>query len=401
MARELEPGENNIDTCKVVTTADGTKRIQWKVCLPNGQKLKKTTKGKGMTNADVRRRAHKTADDLIKAYGTHGKWKGSSLISEYIEKESIPAVKAADLRPRSISSFERILSILSKFLKGYIISDAARPLALEEVLNNIARKHGTETAKQARKVGNKWLFQRLVLGGVIEYNPFNQVTIPITVQYTAKQKPKGGIALTQDDYDKAIDYMLQADPADPAKTTPKRGRYTAKQLANKRRNVIDFSLLQATTGLRINEAIETKITDVDISGSDVVIEVRDAVSKTHQGRKVPILNKEVAERIRARVKRAPKNQLWLFPSPTLNKKWDRYNAQKAITNFIRDEVAVACDIPELTHSHVWRTTLSTIAATKGIPAEIRAAYFGHGEEVNKTYYTDKTDITPFLDAMKM
>ena len=400
MAAELEPGENNIDTRKVVTTSDGTKRIQWEVCLPNGQKLKKTTKGKGMTNADVRRRAHKTADELIRAYGTHGKWKGSSLISEYIDKESIPAMKAANLRPRTVTSYERILDILSDALTGYLISDASRPLALQEVLDKIAKNHGTETAKQARKVGNKWLFQRLVLEGVIDFNPFNQVTIPITVQHTAKQKPKGGIALSKDDYDKAVDYMLQLDPRDPKKTTPKRGRYTQRQLQNKRRNIIDFCLLQAKTGLRINEIIELKVTDIDISGSDVVVEVREDVSKTHQGRKVPILNKEVAERIRTRVKRAPKSQLWLFPSPTVNKKWDRYNAQKAITKFLRDEVAVECGIPELTHSHVWRTTLSTIAATKGIPAEIRAAYFGHGEEVNKTYYTDKTDIAPFLDAMK-
>lgn len=400
MAKDLEPGQDNIDSRKVTAMSDGTKRIQWSICLPNGRTVNKCTKGKNMTNADVKRRAHKTAEELLKSYGTHGKWKGSSLISDYIDKESIPAMQKAGLRPRTTSSYERILKILSEGLKGYLISDAARPLALQEVLNDIAQKHGTETAKQARKVGNKWLFQRLVLEGVVDTNPFVQVTIPITVQHVAKQKPKGGVALTQQEYDQAIAYMLNLNPADPEKTTPKRGRYTQKQLANKRRNIIDFSLMQATTGLRINELIETKLTYITIEGDDVYVEVPEDVSKTHQGRKVPILDKRVARRIAARVKRARKSQVWLFPSPAANKKWDRYNAQKAITNFLRDEVAKDCDIPNLTHSHVWRTTLSTMAAAQGIPAEIRAAYFGHGEEVNQTYYTDKTDITPFLNAMK-
>lgn len=401
MAKDLEPGQNNIDTRKVGTMPDGTKRLQWDICLPNGRIASKCTKGKNMTNADVKRRAHKTADEMLRSYGTKGKWKSSSLISDYIDKESIPAVQKSGLRPRTITSYESKLAILSDALKGYLISDAARPLALQEVLDVIAAKHGTASAEQVRKVGNKWLFQRLVLEGVVDINPFNQVTIPITVQHVAKAKPKGGVALTEEEHEDAILYMLNANPNDLEKTKPKRGRYTQKQLAEKRRTIIEFSLLQATTGLRLNEGIELKLSYIEIIGDDVYINVPEDVSKTKKGRRVPILDKRVAREIKGRVKRSRKSQVWLFPAPTrVNKKWDRNNADKAINNFLRNEVAVACNIPALDHSHVWRTTLSTIAASHGIPAEIRAAYFGQGEEVNKTYYTDKTDITPFLNAMK-
>lgn len=50
-------------------------------------------------------------------------------------------------------------------------------------------------------------------------------------------------------------------------------------------------------------------------------------------------------------------------------------------------------------SHVWRTTLSTIAMKRGVPDEIRAAAFGHSADVNRNYYTDVTDISEYTRAM--
>ena len=66
------------------------------------------------------------------------------------------------------------------------------------------------------------------------------------------------------------------------------------------------------------------------------------------------------------------------------------------------EIGRECKIPLLSEvsTHVWRATLNTMAMSKGVPAEIRAAWFGHGEGVNVTSYTDTTDTTPLVKAMK-
>lgn len=44
-------------------------------------------------------------------------------------------------------------------------------------------------------------------------------------------------------------------------------------------------------------------------------------------------------------------------------------------------------------THVWRATLNTEWMQKGVPDLIRSAYFGHSPEVNRSYYTDTTNVS--------
>lgn len=54
------------------------------------------------------------------------------------------------------------------------------------------------------------------------------------------------------------------------------------------------------------------------------------------------------------------------------------------------DVADALDIPLLREvsSHVWRATLNTEWMQRGVPDALRAAFLGHGEDVNRSSYTD-------------
>ena len=115
---------------------------------------------------------------------------------------------------------------------------------------------------------------------------------------------------------------------------------------------------------------------------------------------MPVLDVRVAERLRERVERRQEGEL-VFPAPAVpGSKWDQSNAQKAVKKLL-GEVADACSIPLLheVSSHVWRTTLNTRAMNAGIPAEVRAAYFGHDAEINKAAYTDVRDTSGLVEAL--
>ena len=80
--------------------------------------------------------------------------------------------------------------------------------------------------------------------------------------------------------------------------------------------------------------------------------------------------------------------------------WEASNAQKAVKR-LYSELSEECDAPLLSEvsSHVWRATLNTLYLGV-IPDVIRAAYFGHDEEINRSAYTDVTDTSPLLQAAR-
>ena len=82
------------------------------------------------------------------------------------------------------------------------------------------------------------------------------------------------------------------------------------------------------------------------------------------------------------------------------RRWDQSNAQKAVKKLL-GEVGRECSIPLLAEvsSHVWRATLNTRAMNAGVPAEVRAAYFGHDAEINRTAYTDVRDTSGLVEAL--
>lgn len=400
----LQPGENNIDSRRVTGNQKDGYRLQWTVCLNDGRLIKKSTMLKNATMGQVRARAREQAAELLAHSGIRPEWSGSSLISDYIQEVSIEAVKASpQLRQTSKDAHVHKLELLSAALKGYCVADAAKPKTLLEKLNYIAQKHGTATAKQCRKVANKWLMQRLVIDGVLTHNPLREATLEITVEHVARQKPKGGVALTSQERSRAIDWMLALDPADPEKTTPKRGHYTQEEVARKRQGIVDMALLQAATGLRIGECRNLAPQDIKRGeNGSVLVHVTPETSKTKKGRDIQVLDDRIAARILRRAEDMErKGQGWLFPSPVSGTQWDRSNCQKAMTAFVH-EVGSECDVPEMTThgSHIWRASISTLLAEKGVSPEARAAYLGHDIPVNRQFYTASVDTSIVYETLR-
>lgn len=391
MGTKLSPGETSIDTVRVHRRRDGVSELQWRICLPSGKVERHYTRGT-CTHAELRRRARETAADII-ATCDGGAWSPKSHMADYVEKSVMPMVEGMDdLRPNTRDAYLRCLRAYADAARGVPVSGATRASELERALVAVARAHGTATARQTTKVVSRYVLSRLVRDGVIDHNPLRDFT-PRLPEVVASAKPKGGTALTAAQYARCLTWLLSLDPA----TEPRRrGRTTPES----RQLVIDATLTQAVTGLRIGEVRTLTAGDVTDEGGTLVVTVTPEKSKTHKGRYVPVTDERVADRIRARVGRSDGADGLLFPATGVDgkpKPWDAGNAQKA-TKRLYAEMAEACGVPVL-HSHAWRATLNSIYATRGVPDAVRANLFGHTEEVNAQYYTDLSDVPALVDAV--
>ncbi len=391
----LKPGEHMAAQTKPERQANGSYFARFSLKRMDGKTVR--LKVTAPTVGEWHTKALAAAEEALRAAGTEGSWKPTSQMSEYIKKVSIPAVKASTLRERSKTKYEHLLDILGEHFKGYAIHDAVRFRRLETVLKDIASEHGAESGRNARNVLSKWVLQQLIRDEVITGNPLAGMAIDLG-NVKKKAKSEGGKGLTDAEYERAIEYLLAIDVEDVA--TPRRGRFTTADRVEHRRTTVELTLLQAATGFRIGEALSLRLDEVEDDGAQIKVTVPDERSKTHRGRTVPVLDVRVAERLRERVERRREGVL-VFPAPAVpGSKWDQSNAQKAVKKLL-GEVADACSIPLLheVSSHVWRTTLNTRAMNAGIPAEVRAAYFGHDAEINKTAYTDVRDTSGLVEAL--
>lgn len=395
----LQPGEDTTATCRVVQKGGGVLSMQWRVCLSNGKTERHVTELKTTRVSDVRRRAKRMAQALV-AGTTTGSWTPVSSFADYVERESVAAIEANQyakpLRPRTQERYVHVLRLLAREMQGMAIADACRPRQLNDALATIAAEHGTATARQCAKVASKYVMRRLVTDEVIVANPMRDLDLELP-QVVAKAKPKGGQALTPEERARVVDHLLAMDPATDK---GRRGRYTAEQRTSRRRAVIDLTLVQATCGLRINEACSLTAADVDLAADPVTVTVTESVSKTHKGRTVPVMNERVAERVRERAERAGDGLL--FPAPAEpGSAWDASNRQKAVKSLYR-ELADELDIPLLAtvSSHVWRATLNTEWMLRGVPDVLRAAFFGHGVDVNVASYTDTSGTAQLVALLR-
>lgn len=397
--KKMKPGTDSIDTVKVTMHGDGTRSIEWRIRLPNGQMQRHVTRA-DCNNGELRRMARATAADLLATSSGSGKWKPSSAMDDYVLLEVIPAVRNAPLRPNTQRKYVRLLDIFAGEVSGFTIADAVRPSNIEATLGKVAMSSGTATAKQVRKVVGKYVMQSLVREEVIAHNPLREFN-PVLPEHVGKAKPAGGQALSHADRVRVIERLLAIDPEDtPA---PKRGHYTKAQRVAKRRLVIDVTLLQACTGLRISEVRLMTRGDVDEKASPMTVTVTEEVSKTHRGRVVPIMDARVEDRVRERLAVTPKDpDTIVFCAPaTPGRVWDMSNAEKAVRKLYH-ELADDLGIPLLNNvsSHVWRETLNSEWMQKGVPDAVRSAYFGHSSETNRQYYTDVTDISGLVDRLR-
>lgn len=350
MARTaLKPGEHTAGQTRPERQSNGSYFGRFSVRLMDGKTVR--LKVTAPTVGEWKTKAVAAAEEALRVAGTEGTWKPTSPLSEYIKKVSIPAVQASNLRERSKVKYEHLLNILGKEFRGYSIHDAVRFRRLEAVLKEVAREHGAESGRNARNVLSKWVLQQLIRDEVIVANPLAGMSIDLgTTKKTGKAE--GGKALTADEYERALDYLLSVDVEDVA--PPRRGRFTTADRVEHRRTTVELTLLQAATGFRIGEALGLKACEVEDDGQKMTVSVPAERSKTHRGRTVPVLDTRVTERLRERVSRADGREL-MFPAPaTPESHWDQSNAQKAVKRLL-GEVGAACSIPLLAEvsSHVW------------------------------------------------
>lgn len=351
-------------------------------------------RSKGRTQGEARARARATLAALKREDERH-RWKPSASMSDYIDQVSRPAIENADLRPSSRSRYLGALQWLADAFKGHTIASATHFRALEDVLKTIATEHSPESAHQARSVLSKYVLSQLIRDEVITASPIRGQQLDL-----GKSDPvRGGRALSRDQWRAVVNHWLALDPAEGV-APPKRGMYTLADRIAVRRNALDISLLQATTGLRVSEA--AGITWLDVSGRGegrMAVTVTANLSKTHRARTVPVLDERVAERIRAREGDDP--TVPVIGSPAKPEKiWEQRQRARAIAElYVQTAEALDIELLVTARSHVWRATLNTIAMNLGVPADVRSASFGHTQDENRQSYTDLTDLTPMTDAM--
>lgn len=386
----LSPGEHSIDRCQAVKQPDGSYVLRWRLRDHEGQVTTHRTKGR--TVGETRAKARAIASDRLTRSQTTT-WKMSSRLVEYLDAVSVPAVKAAALRPATIARYLVALEHLKTELTNDTIRSGTRFRRLEAVLQAIAQTHGSESARQCRTVFGKYVAQQLIRDELLTGNPISGASIDLGT-HKASAKPQGGRSLSREDYRKVLTYLLALNPSEGLQR-PSRGRWRLDDVVARRRNAIDLTLLQAATGLRVGEANALTWPQVSV-GDDggVTVTVTAEISKTHRGRTVPVLNPDVARRI---LDRRPADATgYVIGSPAdRSKPWDPDNCRKTVAE-LYPQVAKATGVVllETARSHVWRATLNSLLVN--VPEVVRSAYFGHDPEVNRRSYTDVTAVGEML-----
>lgn len=382
----LAPGEHSIDRAKPTTT-DGGVRLIWRICLPDGQVVRRNTFAP--TVGEARRRAKAKAVEMLSEHRSGGQWSTSSKMSHYIEQVTKPKIEklgSKNTRARYRTARRQLEAELGR-LK---IDQATRLRTLEEALQTIAQAHGSESARQARTVLSHYILDEMERDELVQVNPLRGRRIDLSSDRPVP--PRAERTLTGDELNKAIDYLLTLDPTEGVEA-PKRGRWTLEHRIEKRRCAIDLALLQAATGLRITEANHVTWTTFDSSA-----EVTEGVSKTKKGRRVPLLFTDIIDHLKQRRERGGQ---YVIGSPTsADTPWDSGNAETLNRDWLYPQIgqAIECDVFKHGRSHLWRASLNSLMLD--LPDAVRAAYFGHDPKVNRTYYTDTTDVTPVVDAAR-
>ncbi|GAA3138908.1 integrase [Kribbella aluminosa] len=395
----LEIGEHSIDRVEPKEHDDGTWWLTWTIRLTDGRTRRPRTKGR--TKTEARRRAKDKAKELLAA-SRSDIWKVTDDLVSYMEKVSKPAIETAKLATNSRDRYLLVYKLIvggclredhkhSRSLKGHTIGTGTRFRALERCLVEIAELHGSETAHQARSVLGKYVLDQLIRDELIDASPIAGKRLDLAGS-KGDTPTRGGVALSADEWNAVIDYLLALDPAEGIEP-PKRGMYTLEDRIAVAANAIDLTLLQTMTGLRIGEATNVDPSMVTFDGDEMIFDLPPEITKTKKGRFVHVTDPAIVARFKPRWEIARAKGGPLIPSPAKpGVVWDQRQRNEAVKTLYL-KMAEELDIPalETERSHVWRATLNTLTLGAGVPEAIRTAHLGHTAQVNRRSYTDTRD----------
>lgn len=404
----LEPGQHSIDrNTPTERVRKGKKRVvlDWSVRLHDGL-LIPNKRTEGTSKTEVRNRARQQAEMLLTAGGRISRWKPTDKVEKYIDKIAIAEVESADLRPASVRRYRDLVALLREQLAGRSISATMHYDILIDALDAIGYDHGRGAARTAKTVLGRYITQPMMRHRLVSFNPLENHKLELH-KYPAKtDRPKrGGQGLTAEEQERVIKYLLNLDPAEGV-TPPKRGQWTIEHRINRNKNIINLTLFQAGTALRISEALQVTPGDIVVDADGLMqVNVAEGTSKTRTARLTPVLIEQIQDYIQNLVDAAASDEQYLFGSPAdPMKQWLATGSTGAgiYAAQLYRQMAEELDIPKLQYlrTHLWRTTMSSRCEEAGIPREVYAPLWGHDPSTNKQHYTEGIDMGDLLKVFR-
>lgn len=414
----LAEGEHSIDRARShpVKDADGRvigRRLGWNILLPGDAKPTKrfTQSGPKSTETQLRAKARATATKMLeeRQAGGASTWSLTSSLGEFCEAVVRPDLKAAArltdrTRQAYLNSLDLMLGICTgkrhegqthtKSLGKKTITAATRILAIEDCLQEIARLHGHEVARRTRSVYTGWVVRHLRRHELISASPIKGERIDLTSMAKVHEGARNGetVAMSRTEYNRIVDHLVALDPAKGV-TAPSRGRWTLEHKVAMRRNIIDLTIIQAGTGLRIAEARQAWRGLVRDGGDGMSIDVHESIAKGRHPRLAHVLDDRVVWRIREILLLHPEDAddvLLIGQVKDRTKVWDHSKVNDQARE-LYNQLAEELEIPRLAVrgrlTHIWRTTMNMQLLAAGIPSVARAQQLGHTEQVAADYYT--------------
>lgn len=415
---KIREGETSIDRAKVVARKDENgkvveKRLAWTILLPGTAKpLRRFTQGGPReTDGMIRRRAREKAEQMLEEHArdTGSIWQPTSHLADFCEAEVRPAIagdpELSELtKRRYLASLDLLLGICSgrrhqgeahtQSLGPKMIKTGTRFVTMEKCLQEISRLHGKETARNARSVLTGRVWRALRRHELVGDSPLKGEKINLTSMAKEHEGARDGetVYLTRDEYQRVVQHLLDLDPAKGI-VAPKRGRWPIEHRIAMRRGVIDLTLVQAGSGLRISEARQAWRGLVRDVPEGMNIDVDASIAKAGRPRLAYVLDDRVIEHLRKMLASRPEDpdDMLLVGQPAdRTKVWD-LSKVRAEARVLYDQVAEELEIPKLSipgHlTHIWRATMNMQLMALGVPAAARAQQLGHTEQVALDYYT--------------